>query len=297
MLIRLRQLLLHRPRRSGQKDYFAIGALGHGLHSLQVTDLHRGRAGQDISGLAHEFGGLDLGAGGDDFAFSDPLRLRGHGQRVLQFVAEDNVLDQHALDLDAPAARDAFDDLADGLGDFLAALDDILEDAGADDVSEGGLRALDEGLADVGDAEGGFVRGGDVVVDYGCEVEGHVIFGHADLFWDLCGEIVSGCIIGGEVGLWKCGLVTHTDYLDLDVDLDQSFGERVNLDETGVDGAIESTEFGDQSDVSLGYWLVWIGTDDTAWDGSTGSDTRTKCSDCVHQQSTSLELESMTTYS
>lgn len=90
--------------------------------------------------------------------------------------------------MDAPAAGDVFDDLADRLRDFFAALDDVLEDAGADDVAEGGLRAFDEGLADVGDAEGGFVGGGDVVVDYGGEVQSYVVFGHADLFGDLCGK-------------------------------------------------------------------------------------------------------------
>jgi len=42
-------------------------------------------------------------------------------------------------------------------------------------VAEGGLRALDEGLADVGDAEGGFVGRGDVVVDDGCELEVDVV--------------------------------------------------------------------------------------------------------------------------
>jgi hypothetical protein len=50
-----------------------------------------------------------------------------------------------------------------------------LEHARADDVAEGGLRALDEGLADVGDAEGGFVGGGDVVVDDGGELEVDVV--------------------------------------------------------------------------------------------------------------------------
>lgn len=105
------------------------------------------------------------------------------------------------------------------MGDLLAALDDILQYTRADDVAEGGLGALDEGLADVADAEGGFVRGGDVVVDDGCEVQGDVVLGHADLLW-------------------------HLDDLDLDVYLDEFLGQRVDLDETGVDGAVEAAEFG-----------------------------------------------------
>lgn len=189
--LRLGHLLRQTARGAGHEDDLAAGTLGHGLHGLQVADLHGRGAGQDVGGLAHEFGGLDLGAGGDDFGLADALGLGRHGQRVLQLVAEDDVLDQHALDLHAPAGRDALDDLADGLRDFLAALDDVLQDAGADDVAEGGLRAFDKGLADVGDAEGGFVRGRDVVVDHGGEVQGDVVFGHADLSGDLCGGILS----------------------------------------------------------------------------------------------------------
>ncbi len=74
-----------------------------------------------------------------------------------------------------------------------------MEDAGADDVAEGGLGAFDEGLADVADAEGGFVGGGDVVVDYGGELEVDVVFGHADLSGDLC------CRGGGLLGFWWGG--------------------------------------------------------------------------------------------
>lgn len=103
----------------------------------------------------------------------------------MEFGGENDVFDEHGFDLDAPPRGDVFDDFADGLGDFFAAFDDVLEDAGADDVAEGGLGAFDEGLADVGDAEGGFVGGGDVVVDYGGELEVYVVFGHADLFGDL----------------------------------------------------------------------------------------------------------------
>ena len=161
--------------RRRHEDHLRISLLSHLLHRLKVSDLHRGRGAQDISSLAHQLRGLDFGARGDDLGFSGTLALRGHGQRVLQVLAEDDVLDQHALDGGAPAGCGLFDDLADRLRDFLAALDYVLEHAGADDVAEGGLRALDEGLADVGDAEGGFVGGGDVVVDDGGELEVDVV--------------------------------------------------------------------------------------------------------------------------
>jgi len=76
-------------------------------------------------------------------------------------LAEDDVFDEHGLDFDAPTLGCLFDDFADRLSDLLTAFDNVLEDASTDDVAEGGLGALDESLADVGDAESSFVRGGD----------------------------------------------------------------------------------------------------------------------------------------
>lgn len=162
-------------RRTRHKDNLRVRLLGHLLHRLKVPDLHRRRRAQNISSLAHQLRGLDFRARGNDLGLAGALALRGHGQRVLQVLAEDDVLDQHALDGRAPARGGLLDDLADGLRDFLAALDHVLQHARADDVAEGGLRALDEGLADVGDAEGGFVGGGDVVVDDGCELKVDVV--------------------------------------------------------------------------------------------------------------------------
>ena len=183
--VRRGQLLLHRLVRSGQEDDFAVGRLGHGLHGLQIADLHRGRRGQDVRRLPHQLGRLHFGAGGDDFRLADPLRLRRHAQGVLQLGAEDDVLDQHALDLHAPSRCDLLDDFANGLRNLLAAFDDVLQHAGSHDMPQGGLGALDQGLADVGDAESGLVGGDDVVVDHGGEVQVDVIFGHAHLLWHL----------------------------------------------------------------------------------------------------------------
>ena len=59
------------------------------------------------------------------------------------------------------------DDFANAHCDFLAALDNVLQKSSTDDMAEGGLRTLDEGLADVGDGEGGPVRLVNVVVNYG----------------------------------------------------------------------------------------------------------------------------------
>jgi hypothetical protein len=46
-----------------QEDDLGVGALGHGLHGLEVADLHGRRRGEDVGGLAHEFGGFDLEEG------------------------------------------------------------------------------------------------------------------------------------------------------------------------------------------------------------------------------------------
>jgi hypothetical protein len=191
MRLCLRQLLLHRLVRRRQEDDFAVSRLGHSLHRLKVSNLHGWRRAQDISSLAHQFGRLDLSARSNDLSFTRPLGLSGHGERILQLLAKDYILDEHGLDFDAPARCGFFDDFADGLCDLLAAFDNVLEDAGADYVAEGGLRALNEGLADVGDAESGFVGGGDAIVDDGGELERDIVLGHTDLLGDLC-SIVSG---------------------------------------------------------------------------------------------------------
>lgn len=64
------------------------------------------------------------------------------------------------------------------------------------------------------------------------------------------------------------GVEMRTDDLDLDVDLDQPFGEGVDLHETGVDGAVEAAELGDEADVALADWFVGVRAADATWDGS-----------------------------
>jgi hypothetical protein len=55
-----------------------------------------------------------------------------------------------------------------------------------------------------------------------------------------------------------------TDNLNLDIHRDQAFAERVDLDETWINGTIESTELGDQTNVSLRDGLVGIRAADAA---------------------------------
>jgi len=62
-----------------------------------------------------------------------------------------------------------FDDLANAHCDLLAALDDVLKEAGANDMAQGGLSTFDERLTDIRDGEGGAVGLVDVVVDNGSD--------------------------------------------------------------------------------------------------------------------------------
>lgn len=62
------------------------------------------------------------------------------------------------------------------------------------------------------------------------------------------------------------------DDLDFDVDLDELLRQWVYVDETGVDGAGESSELCDKTHVSLVDGLVGVGADDAAWNGTEGTD-------------------------
>lgn len=92
--------------------------------------------------LSHQLGGLDLGTRSNDLCLTSALALRRHGKRVLQVLAEDDVLDEHRLDLDAPAQRRLLNDLANRLGNLLAALNHVLQHARTYDVAQRRLCAL-----------------------------------------------------------------------------------------------------------------------------------------------------------
>lgn len=74
-------------------------------------------------------------------------------------------------------------------------------------------------------------------------------------------------------------LLRHLHNLNLDIDLYERFRERVDLDETRVDGASETTELGDETNVTLLDWLVWVGAADTARNRSESTDSRTESVD------------------
>jgi hypothetical protein len=65
----------------------------------------------------------------------------------------------------------------------------------------------------------------------------------------------------------------HTNNLNLDINLDETFAEWVDLDETGINRAIKSTELGDQTDVTLRDRFVGVRADNTTRNGAHGSNT------------------------
>jgi hypothetical protein len=71
----------------------------------------------------------------------------------------------------------------------------------------------------------------------------------------------------------------RTDNLDLDIDLDEALAERIDLDETGINSSVKTTEFRDEADVSLRDGLVWIRADDTAWNRAHSTDTASQTID------------------
>ena len=74
-------------------------------------------------------------------------------------------------------------------------------------------------------------------------------------------------------------LLRHLHNLNLDIDLHERFGERVDLDETRVDGASETTELGDETNVALLDGLVRVRAADAARNRTEGTDGRTQSID------------------
>jgi hypothetical protein len=67
--------------------------------------------------------------------------------------------------------------------------------------------------------------------------------------------------------------------LNLDIDLDEPLAERVDLDETGVDGLVELAELGDETDIALADALEGVGATNAAGDSAHGSNDSTRSID------------------
>lgn len=96
-----------------------------------------------------------------------------------------------------------------------------------------------------------------------------VVLGHTNLLRDLCSFV--SCYY-----LRYSGPLLLTNNLNLDVDLNQLLRERVDLDETRVDSASKTTEFGDETNITLRDRSVGVGADDTARNSSKVTNDGTK---------------------
>jgi len=79
------------------------------------------------------------------------------------------------------------------------------------------------------------------------------------------------CITFGHANLLR-----DLNNLNLDIDLNERFGERVDLDKTRVDGTSETSKLGDETDVTLLDRLVWIRAADAARNRTKSTDSRTE---------------------
>ncbi len=244
----------------GHKDDLAPGSLRHLLQSLELTDLHGGGGREDVGSLAHEPRGVDLRARGDDLALADALLLRGAGERGGDVGREDDVLDEDALDRDAPLVRDVADDLGDLKCDRFTLRHDGLHRPRADDVSEGRLRALHQRLAQIRDAERGAVRVRDLEVDHRvavrlltrsvkCQGQGRkegrragAMREREGIRVELKGEERSGkgnVHFDVDIVASNDDLPANGDYLDFDVHNTERLGADVDLDQARVDRLVE----------------------------------------------------------
>lgn len=67
--------------------------------------------------------------------------------------------------------------------------------------------------------------------------------------------------------------------MNLDIDLNEAFTERVDLDETRIDSTIEATKLGNQANISLGDRFVWVRTEYATWNSTQSSNARSKSID------------------
>ena len=82
-------------------------------------------------------------------------------------------------------------------------------------MTQSRLGTLDESLLDIGNTEGSLVGRSNLVVNDRGKVQSNVVLGHANLAWNF-------------------------DDLNLDVDSSKVLTERVDFDQTGIDGALEA---------------------------------------------------------
>ncbi len=82
----------------GDEDDLGVAA-AHLLQRLQIADLHGGLAVEFLGSQTHQLGRLHIRPRRYDFAFGEPALLGGRRKRVLQILAQLDVLYENLLDL------------------------------------------------------------------------------------------------------------------------------------------------------------------------------------------------------
>jgi hypothetical protein len=165
--------------------------------------------------------------------------LSGHGQGILQFPREVDILDQNTLNLDTPSHRNFLDNLLNTLRNFLPSFNHILKDSRTKDVAKRGLSPLDQGGTDVADAKGRFVGVDDVVVDDRGNVHVDVVFGHADL---------GGDFDNGDFDVDLLQFLTQTRICEISWSRARL---RIDSGETWIDGTVVLAEFQDETSLTF----------------------------------------------
>ena len=101
----------------------------------------------------------------DDFGFTEPLLLRGRGERGGNFWGEGDIFDEGAFDGNAPFASNITKNFRDFESDGFTFCHDALDDTCTDYMTEGGFGTLHESLAKVRDTRGSSIWVGNLEVD------------------------------------------------------------------------------------------------------------------------------------
>ena len=169
--------LIDEPDALGGRALHGQDGLGAALRLEDLLLLFRVGAqhGGLLLALSHQDGGALLALGTQDglTAFTFGLHLLFH--RVLDLLRRENVLELHAVDLDAPRVGGFVEDLAHLGVDDVAAGQALVELEIADEVTQRRCREVLDREDRLLDAVGVELRVGDLVVDDGVDLHGDVV--------------------------------------------------------------------------------------------------------------------------
>lgn len=216
----------------GHKNDLSIISFREGGQGIQISNLHGGGSVQNVRSFSHQFGGVDISLGGDDFTFGDSLSGGGRGKVLLEVLGEQNFLNEHSGDGDSPVVSGSLDNILDVRGHFFLSLEGFLEENVSEDVSDGRLGDFGDGHLVIFDGKIGLVRVFDVVIDDSVDRDVDVVLGHDGLFLQVDDSFSS-------------------------VHQGDGFTARVDEVEAGGEGLEVLAELLDDAEVGLGDLSVW----------------------------------------